>query len=240
MAPLGDLVLPPLCSLCGRDIERCHDEPLLCSACRNGLVGDERPVCPRCARPLPEGLAPCSRNCPACRKHRFLFERTTAVGVYAGLIRKAVLRMKRMHGEPLAFALGGLLATSLASAADRPYDVLAPVPMHWARRLLRGVNSPDMLAEAVASRLGVPAALDLLCCQRQTRKQGTLLPAERRRNVRGAYAVNPRYRMQGTEVLLLDDVMTTGATANEIARLLLRSGAARVSLGVVARGVGFD
>jgi len=241
MAPLADLLFPPVYGLCGRDIERLEDEPLLCPTCREELVTSHRPACPRCARPLPPDFDACPWNCPVCRKRRFRFERTTALGVYSGLMRNAVLRIKRVHSEPLAFALGGLLAKSLASdAPDRRFDLLAPVPMHWARRLLRGVNGPEMLTEAIASRLGVPAALDLLYCRRRTKKQGTLLPTERQGNVRGAYAVSPRYTMEGADVLLVDDVMTTGATANEITRLLLRAGAACVSIAVVARGVGFD
>jgi len=138
-------------------------------------------------------------------------------------------------------ALGRLLADQIQQRPDRAeFDVVLPVPMHWLRRLARGVNGPHLLAEVLAARLHLPLESRLLRCQRATRKQGTLMPTERRRNVRRAYRATPGRKLAGARVLLVDDVMTTGATANEIARVLRRAGAASVSLAVLARGVGFD
>jgi predicted amidophosphoribosyltransferase len=113
-----------------------------------------------------------------------------------------------------------------------------PVPAHWAKRLLRGVNGPDLLVEAIGRRLSIPTATDLLVCRRRTRKQGTLLPSERFLNVRNAFAVSWGYDIGDAHVLLVDDVMTTGATAGEAARTLRRAGADRVTVAIVARGVG--
>jgi predicted amidophosphoribosyltransferase len=150
--------------------------------------------------------------------------------------------MKKARNESLTLAAGRLLADRIADGPQNGNpDIVTCVPMHWIRRLLRGVNSSELLAESVANRLGRPRA-GLLRCQRRTQKQGTLWPAERLRNVRGAYSVSPRQRphVEGAHVLVVDDVMTTGATANEIARILHRAGAREVSIAVVARGVGFD
>jgi predicted amidophosphoribosyltransferase len=102
------------------------------------------------------------------------------------------------------------------------------------------VNSPDLIVEAIAARLSLPHSARILFSRRRTRKQGTLLPAERRKNVRGAFGVKKGYDLAEQHVLLVDDIMTTGATANEAARTLRRSGAARVSVLVVARAVGVD
>ena len=102
------------------------------------------------------------------------------------------------------------------------------------------MNCAEILLESVAARLGSRSCPKLLRCRRKTNKQGTLLPNERRANVRGAYDVSAGYVITGAKVLLVDDVMTTGATANEIAKILRRAGASGVDVAVVARGIGFD
>ena len=136
-------------------------------------------------------------------------------------------------------AMGGLLAKCLEDRVDRP-DLIVPVPMHWSRRLVRGVNPAEVLVEVVAARLQVRSLRFALRCRRKTRKQGTLVPSERRRNVRGAYRVSAGYVIKGAHILVIDDVMTTGATADEVARVLSAAGAESVSLAVVARGTGVD
>jgi ComF family protein len=178
-------------------------------------------------------------DCPRCRTRRYAFDNTWALGIYRGALREAVVRMKRREHEALTLSIGYLLAEGLGSRlADWRPDLVVPVPAHWWKRLVRGVNSPDFLAEALHAAWGVPAARDLLLCRRRTRKQGMLLPAERQRNVRGAFRVAPEYDIDGARIALVDDVMTTGATVGEAARVLRQAGAQQVTVVVVARGVG--
>ena len=99
--------------------------------------------------------------------------------------------------------------------------------MHWTRRLLRGVNGPELLAEAVAGSMRLPIDTRLLSCRRRTKKQGTLLPSARRLNVHGAYGVARGGSLAAKRVLLVDDVLTTGATLDELARVLQRAGRSR-------------
>jgi ComF family protein len=163
------------------------------------------------------------------------------LGIYGGAVRDLVLRMKQARNESLSLAAGRLLAERIAITLDAdPADIVVPVPMHWVRRLIRGVNVAELLAESIAARLRIRFDTGVIRCCRKTDKQGTLTPAERRTNVRGAYRVPADSSLRGAHVLLIDDVMTTGATASEIARVLRRSGARSVSVAVVARGVGFD
>jgi len=234
-AALG-LLFPPVCTVCGRDVTEASETILVCSVCRAELT-ETRPTCLRCARPLP-AEAGVGQHCPACREKRFRFARTTSLGTYGGVLRESVIRMKQATNDALALSVGQLLAQRQQSI--QVPDLISPVPMHWLRRLTRGVNCAEILGEVVGAKLRVPVAGDLLSCRRKTRKQGTLLPTERRKNVRGAYAVSKGYDINGAQILVVDDVMTTGATANEIARVLLRAGAAEVSVAVIARGIGFD
>lgn len=239
LAPLLDLLFPRVCSLCNEPLGDSHLDEALCDDCRQTIAAWERAPCPRCARPLPRGAGNESAACPVCRQANYRFERTTAVGQYRGLMRDAVLRVKRPGEEALTLALGRLLANLLLLRQDHPSpDVIVPVPMHWTRRLIRGVNGPELLAESLSRSLQIPVEPRLIRCRRRTRKQGTLVPTQRRRNVRRAYEAGSRVGLNAAHVLLVDDVMTTGATANEISRELRRGGAARVSLAVLARGIG--
>ncbi|HUG68150.1 MAG TPA: phosphoribosyltransferase family protein [Pirellulaceae bacterium] len=244
----ADLIFPPNCALCAipmapdesrnAGIQR-HAGIQLCNRCLSDLTTDSL-KCGRCARPLPKGAVGDSENCPNCRGKRLRFDRTHAIGVYGGTLREAVLQMKQATGESLTLAMGHLLGEQVARNIINPPDHLVAVPTHWTRRLRRNVNCSEILLESIAARIGIRGCPKLLRCRRKTSKQGTLLPHERLANVRGAYRVSAGYVINGANVLLIDDVMTTGATANEIAKILRRAGAASVEVAVVARGIGFD
>lgn len=241
LAVAEEWLFPPNCLLCERSLQR---EGLggvdLCGGCRQGLAADRGELCPRCARPLPRHATPHLSGCGACRNHPWRFDRAIAVGIYGGLMRETILRIKQPRDESLCLVIGAFLGERVAADLGevRP-DLVVPVPMHWWRRMRRGVNDAELLAEGLARRLRWPCETRLLRCRRVTRKQGMLLPDERKRNVRDAYEVVARERVQGLHVLLVDDVMTTGATLNELARVLRQAGAQRVSVAVVARGIGY-
>ncbi len=235
----AELLFPSVCLLCGQATP--DSDARICSNCQTALAGDGAARCPRCAKPLPKHSQADLTGCALCRNKRWRFHRAIAVGTYGGEVRELVLRMKQPRHESLCLAAGELLAGRIRidSAGALP-DVVTPVPMHWLRKLMRGINDSELLAEAVAAHLNVPFGTHLLRCLRPTRKQGTLLPTERRHNVRGAYGVRRRANVSGAHVLVVDDVMTTGATANELAKVLRRAGASQVTVAIVARGVGFD
>jgi ComF family protein len=147
--------------------------------------------------------------------------------------------MKQPAHEPLTLSLGRILADAVGRHLEsRTVDLVVPVPMHWRRRLARGTNTARLLAESVARSLAAPAAPRVLRCRRKTRKQGTLRPDERRTNMQGAFRVSSGYDITDSAVLLVDDIMTTGATANNATRALCQAGASPVIVAVVARGIG--
>jgi ComF family protein len=162
------------------------------------------------------------------------------LGDYSGPLREVVLRMKHQSGELLSLVMGDLLAGRLRQRhTEVEFDCIVPVPMHWLRRLFRPVHVPSLLAERVSAGLAV-ATRRVLRFRRNVRQQSTLSPAMRRQNVRGALAVKPGYHLADARVLLIDDILTTGATADEATRCLRRAGAKTVHVAVVARGGGFD
>lgn len=209
-------------------------EPIaVCDDCRRDWVCD-LPACPRCGRFGAPGAS--SAGCGYCRNLPQRYEQVVALGRYRKELREAVLRLKRPRQEPLSSALADLLSQQRAEAlaAFEP-DFVAPIPMHWRRRLIRGANSAERIAQRVARAgrwLCLPGAL---VRRRFTRPQASLQPRQRLRNMRGAFVLSRGLRLAGARVLLVDDVLTTGATANEAARVLLRGGAKAVMVAVLAR-----
>jgi ComF family protein len=239
LASCTELLFPPVCLACGREL-RAREKPI-CGPCQEAWLSDRSLRCPRCAKPLPKHAAQDPGGCPTCRHKRWRVHRAVALGTYGGALRDLVLRIKQPRYEPLCLAAGELLARQIqAEIRETPLDLVASVPMHWIRRLTRGANDSELLAEAVSGRLQLPWSARLLYNRRPTRKQGTLLPVQRKRNVRGAYGLRRPPLVAGKRILIVDDVMTTGATANELAKVLLRAGAEQVTVAVIARGVGFD
>lgn len=237
MRATTDLLFPPCCAFCRVDINPRPEEPLLCPACVDRFRA-LRAACPRCASPLPDYWDD-PQYCPHCQQRHYAFERAEALGNYAGELQQAVLWMKRLAFEPLAWAVGGLLGRHVSrQLACWAPDWVVPIPMHFWRRVARGVQPSHILAGQVAETVQLPLREQLLFCRRKSFKQGTLSVSERFRNVRGAFAVSAGYDITDKRILLIDDIMTTGATASEAARVLRRAGAAAVAVAVVARGVG--
>ena len=144
--------------------------------------------------------------------------------------------MKRHNEYSLALALGRELAECRAAELSAfSADVVTPIPMHWSRRWQRGANSPDIVAEAIGWRLSLPVAAFLLRRVRRTKPQVDVPVYRRAANVRGAFLAAQHSDLLGATVLIVDDVLTTGATCNEAARTLLRAGAKRVCVAAVAR-----
>jgi len=234
-----DLLFPHVCVLCNEPLsDDSSNSPPFCPACTAALPPITSRSCQRCGSPLALSAID-NTACAACRTRRFAFDAAVAYGVYRGGLRDAVVKAKQAAHEPLATALGGLLAASCQARWPTPaFDMIMPAPMHWQRRWRRGVNSAELLCEAVARQLKLPMR-KLIRVQRATAKQGMLTPHERFENVRGAFRFRGhRSLVRGRRILLIDDVMTTGATASEAAKVLRRAGADSVCVAVVARGTG--
>ncbi|MGA2254996.1 MAG: phosphoribosyltransferase family protein [Thermoguttaceae bacterium] len=235
---LLNLALPPRCLRCDEDLSP-QAEISFCLKCTQAIAPELGECCNRCGAVLPENFAP-AEDCPACKDFSLKFDAVYPLGRYQGALRELVLKTKRLSAEALSLSIGRLLAQRLGEKLVRfRADAVLPIPMHWAKRLLRGVNSPELLADCLGRKLGVPVVRNLVRC-RYTGPQKDLLPRERFRNVRGAFRLrrSDRQRRQGSRLLLVDDILTTGATCSEVARLLKQSGAAAVAVAVVARADG--
>jgi ComF family protein len=147
-------------------------------------------------------------------------------------LRQLIHEFKYSGVSPLAGKLGPLLSRALPR--ERKFDVIVPLPLHWSKRLERGFNQSELLATVLSRRTGIPVVQGLRR-RRKTAPQAGLTRAQRRSNVAGAFEARDRERINGRHVLLIDDVLTTGATASVCAAVLKRAGAKRVSVLTLAR-----
>ena len=227
---LFDLVCPGYCLICGES----EGGSTICHDCVGRFRALLYQACPRCAAPAAPGGLPCS----FCHQGRYPFEHAHALGVYRGFLRDAILFAKRPGGGPLAYKIGQILGDAFAAQlAEHGYSLLTAAPVHWRRRLRRGFNGAELIIRGLQTRLRVPASGGLLVHRRPTRKQSMLSSSQRGRNVKRAFRLGPGHDLAGQQILLVDDVMTTGKTAGELSRVLRRAGAERVDLLVVARGL---
>jgi ComF family protein len=171
-------------------------------------------------------------RCALCRLGASRFDEAWCFGAYDGTLRELIHLFKYDRIRTLAGPLGARLAAAVPM--ERCFDVVVPTPLHWLRRWRRGFNQSDLLARELARRLRIPVRAALRR-RRVTRAQAGLTYARRRANVSGAFTVRRPEWVAGKRVLLVDDVMTTGATANACAAALKQAGAARVTFVAVAR-----
>ena len=227
-----DGVLPPRCLACGEMV----DEPdALCGRCWAGITFFAPPWCVGCGLPFPHPMGE-DALCGACARERRSWDRARAVLRYDKNSRRLVLGLKHGDRTHLAGAFGRWMHRAgkevLAGA-----DLLVPVPLHWTRLFQRRYNQAALLAQAVRAAGGPEVAADWLVRRRRTPTQGHLGPAARDRNVRGAFAMRARRSVAGKRVVIVDDVLTTGATVAECARVLKRAGATSVGVLTLARAL---
>ncbi|MGB8274816.1 MAG: ComF family protein [Alphaproteobacteria bacterium] len=231
---LLDLLLPPRCLKCGCQVQR---SGTLCTGCWNAVQFLGPPQCARCGYPF-EFDAGSGSLCAQCTREEPEYGRARAVFRYDAASRGLILAFKYSDRTDAALAFGHwLMRAGHDLLADA--DLIAPVPLHWTRLFARRYNQAALLANALARASGIPAAPALISRRRRTPSQGGLGAEARRRNVRSAFGLSARAREQveGRRVILVDDVLTTGATVNECARLLLGAGAKAVDVLTLARVV---
>jgi ComF family protein len=228
------LVYPPTCIACQGATGAPH---ALCAACWSGIRFIERPYCERLGTPFSIDLG-MPLHSPAALADPPVFGRARAVAEYDGTASALVHRLKYGDRLELARALGAMMVRSGAELLGDA-DVIVPVPLHRFRLWQRRFNQAMALAAIVARDSNLPCDPFLLSRVKRTRQQVGLTKAQRQQNLQGAFRVpqDAKARLQGQRVLLIDDVLTTGATANAASRALLRGGASSVDVLAFARVV---
>lgn len=232
LAPLVDLVYPPRCPLCGGAIER---QSGLCAACWSELIIPGEPSCALCQRPFGGAAVEMGAVCAPCMADPPQHDGIAAGTLYAESSRKLALAFK--HGKRIALAP---MLARLTAARLPPLEgewLAVPVPLHRWRLWRRGFNQAALLAHELAKTQGLMLVVDGLVRRKQTPSLGGLGRKARIRALSGAVAVNlrRRERIRGANVVLIDDVLTSGATTDACTRVLKRAGAEKVVIACFAR-----
>lgn len=207
-----------------------------CHRCEKLLSGDELFACRRCGAKLSRET-PFSHGCQVCRSVQIQFDESISIGNYGGLLQQIVRDVKRAKLESTATQLGRLLAKLMIELeVGLGADYIVPMPIHWWKRFIRGFNGASVIAEGLSQNSCIPVFSGLRFA-RLTKKQGTLSTTARIANLKNAMMVKNGQRVSGKHVILVDDVATSCATANEAARALKRAGAKKITLAVAARGI---
>lgn len=227
---LADLCFPSVCPLCRQTLQA---TTLFCPTCLGGIVPVISPRCSCCDLPF-AALDGGDHLCQSCLQDPPPFLWAKSVGLYDGTLRRAVRKFKYEGDFNLDRSLAALMEKTLQGALeDFCPDLLLPVPLHIDRLRQRSYNQALLLANFLGRSWRLPVASRLLLRIRPTPPQIGFKAAQRRRNLRGAFALSRP--LQGERVLLVDDVMTTAATARECSRTLLDGGASAVAVAVLAR-----
>jgi ComF family protein len=219
-------LLPPQCLLCSQNSDSTRD---LCTGCAADLIRNEV-CCPRCALPL----AMSAPSCGECLERAPPFAAAFAPYIYATPLDQLMMRFKFGRSLAAGRVLSELWIDALRTTLPARPEALLPVPLHPLRLRERGYNQALELARPLARETGIALRNDLLMRRRATSTQSNLDAAERRRNLRGAFAIVDNVALPA-HVAIVDDVMTTGVTLRECAKTLLRAGVARVDVWALAR-----
>lgn len=234
---LLQLVAPERCHGCGNDMSALSDPEPFCAKCFESMSAANQPSCQRCGAPIKiAGHLP-MEGCGACFREKLAFQYCWRFGLYDGVLRNLVLRCKRQGGDILAESVGFMMGKALSrqERISKP-DALVAVPSHWTKRLARGHNPALGLARGISRFTGIACQSRWLFKKRRSPSQTSLTPPVRKKLGVDIFQARIPPAKQGCGIWLVDDVLTTGATASACVSALLKAGAREVVPVVLARG----
>lgn len=233
---IADLLFPSRCALCGvADHAASDGSNAYCPSCIELLTPKVINRCHRCAAEIGP-FATSNKGCVHCRSRKLRFKNVVCLGMYEGSLRKALLAAKWSFSAVQMKSLGVLLWRGRShELTEKTYDRIVPIPQHWRQRIIRNFNPALVIGNELAARLNIGCDVHLLRRTAQTRPQKRVSANQRFSNQSGALAVTSSQAIRGQHILIVDDVLTTGATCSEAAKVLRAAGAKSCSVAVLAR-----
>jgi len=230
-----DLLFPEegICFLCEKYDEYIGDDHI-CSECKEQIKYIDNHICKICGKPLESGYIP--DRCPDCIKHPHFFTTAVAAVEYEGLIKKSIYKYKYGNKAYMYKAFGHLMVQAIIDKDIKGFEVIVPVPLHRAKRAERGFNQSELLAKYISEKLDVPIDFKNLKRIKKTSVQNKLHRLQRQQNIKDAFIVKNSNAFKDRVVLLVDDILTTGATADECSKMILENGANKVFVLSIATG----
>ncbi len=223
------LFFPPVCLACNEPLESAAE--VLCLECRERLLPISGNYCKKCGAPLE------NYRCEACSHLDFVFDYARAAYVFQFPTQELVHQLKYSSiSSPAAFFSQALLSIPAAKRFRNNFDCVTAVPLHWARQRERGYNQSELLGRRLAEELDLPFEAPVVR-HINTRSQTNLSRQARLDNLSGAFSLRRKAEVSGKRIIVVDDVFTTGTTANEVSRVLKAGGAARVAVLTATRGI---
>jgi competence protein ComFC len=229
---IASLLYPPSCTICSTPVEAGE---YLCGDCESKVTRIVPPFCEKCSEPF-DGAITTEFACANCAQRKIYFEAAVSAFRARGIVRHVILNFKYGRQIHLRHLVAGWLVAAMDDRRlrDRRFDAIIPVPLHPARRRERGFNQSELLAEWLGEHLSVPLR-PVLERVHYTTTQTAFDRSERMQNLRGAFRLRKKGDVRKLQVLLIDDVLTTGSTLSECARVLKEAGAQSVYAATAAR-----
>lgn len=225
-----NFIFPPQCPICKTRVQNVHT---LCNECFGHIRFISKPYCDKCGRPFEFQITE-EYLCGTCLTKKQIFHKARAVFKYDDFSKRLILPFKHSDHIELTALLTNLLFQA-GSDLFAEIDILIPVPLHRYRLMKRKYNQAALLAKSLSHRIKKPFATGVLLRVKHTQSQGHMKRTQRQQNVSKAFQVKNNQKIIGKHVLLIDDVMTSGATLNECAKALKKAGAQKISYLTLAR-----
>lgn len=232
-----NFVFPAQCIICKTFID---NDDGICFECINKIDFITNPKCAYCGYPFEIKFSENGKNklyiCPQCLKSKPKFDKCVSVVRYNDASKKIILPFKHADKTNYAKIMGRMIAANISPFISK-VDFIVPVPIHLKRMLKRKYNQSALLVNVISSITGKPALFNTLIRTKFKESQGHLSIDDRKLNVRGAFDIKNSFKIKGKNILIIDDVFTTGATINECAKVLKSAGARRIFVATFARVV---
>jgi ComF family protein len=231
---IGEIIFPPQCLGCAEILHPFTGE-IFCPVCSDKIQLITGSICPVCGTTFPDSPAP-NHLCGDCLEHKTYFSHARAVFCYDDFILNAIHQFKYSRNISVGEMLASFMADfSFPDIDFTDYSLMIPVPLHIKRLRERGFNQSLVLARALEKKRRIPVSFSLLKRHKFTLTQTGSNRNERKQNIKGAFEVTDRKKIAGKNIILVDDVYTTGATINECSKTLIRAGAQKVAVLTLAR-----